>query len=450
MSISRHDSLQHVSLLSSEIKNSAPKQVSTECWRPTYKPRKITNKGAVLVLIISFLVVSEFYLLRRYNRFELDRLWLVAGGITLPIAGWLADTYVKRYKLVCYSILIMWIATLTDSMSSVTAQLVNTYSYVNVKVELVLLVSMAIGMAGFQANVIQFGIDQLHDASSTEITSFIIWYIWTLYGSGIVMDFISDCFNEEYKIFGLLYVSFNLTLALALLLLCNDCLIKEPVVHNPFKLIYRVIKYAIKNKHPRLRSAFTYCEDVLPSRLDLGKMKYGGPFTTEQVEDVKTFIRLIPMAVLGGVMLSHFIMSKSMRQYLSKGSSDSDQHANGFLTGICNESSYGYAIHNSVLILVIAHEIFVYPIFQRCYPQVKSLQKVLLGVIIQVLSMISIIVLESRYGRNSTVHCVFREQEVGITFDYHWIAIYEFLSSVSLLMIGIGSLEFYPPKCHSL
>ena len=180
MSISRHDFLQHVSLLSSEIKNSAPKQVSTECWRPTYKPRKITNKGAVLVLIINFLVVSEFYLLRRYNRFELDRLWLVAGGITLPIAGWLADTYVKRYKLVCYSILIMWIATLTDSMSSVTAQLVNTYSYVNVKVELVLLVSMAISMAGFQANVIQFGIDQLHDASSTEITSFIIWYIWTL------------------------------------------------------------------------------------------------------------------------------------------------------------------------------------------------------------------------------------------------------------------------------
>ena len=42
-----------------------------------------------------------------------------------------------------------------------------------------------------------------------------------------------------------------------------------------------------ENKHPRCRSAFTYCEDELPSHLDLGKHKYGEPFTTEQVEDSK-------------------------------------------------------------------------------------------------------------------------------------------------------------------
>ena len=41
------------------------------------------------------------------------------------------------------------------------------------------------------------------------------------------------------------------------------------------------------------QSAFTYCEDHTPSRLDLGKNQYGGPFTTEEVEDVKTFLRLL-------------------------------------------------------------------------------------------------------------------------------------------------------------
>ena len=56
---------------------------------------------------------------------------------------------------------------------------------------------------------------------------------------------------------------------------------------------YSVVRYAIKHKHPECRSTFTYCEDEPPSRMDFGKSKYGGPCTTEQVEDVKTFLRLI-------------------------------------------------------------------------------------------------------------------------------------------------------------
>ena len=36
-----------------------------------------------------------------------------------------------------------------------------------------------------------------------------------------------------------------------------------------------------------------YCENEQPTRLDYGKSKYGGPFTTEQVEDVKTFWRIL-------------------------------------------------------------------------------------------------------------------------------------------------------------
>ena len=52
-----------------------------------------------------------------------------------------------------------------------------------------------------------------------------------------------------------------------------------------------MLKFAAKHKAPVNRSALTYWEDDIPSRLDLGKSKYGGPFTTEQVEDVKTFLK---------------------------------------------------------------------------------------------------------------------------------------------------------------
>ena len=60
--------------------------------------------------------------------------------------------------------------------------------------------------------------------------------------------------------------------------------------NNPCKLVYRVTVFARQQKVPIRRSAFTYCEDDIPTGLDLGKNKYGGPFTTEQVEVVKAFL----------------------------------------------------------------------------------------------------------------------------------------------------------------
>ena len=65
------------------------------------------------------------------------------------------------------------------------------------------------------------------------------------------------------------------------------------LIKNPIKLIVRVLCYARKHKYPENRSALTYWEEEAPSRLDLGKEKYGGPFTEEEVEDVKTFFRIV-------------------------------------------------------------------------------------------------------------------------------------------------------------
>ena len=53
-------------------------------------------------------------------------------------------------------------------------------------------------------------------------------------------------------------------------------------------MIIKVIDFGRRYKQPVTNSAFTY-GDLPPSRLDLGKERYGGPFTTEKVEDIKTF-----------------------------------------------------------------------------------------------------------------------------------------------------------------
>ena len=179
-----------------------------------------------------------------------------------------------------------------------------------------LLIIVSIGLGAFQANIIQFGIDQLHDAPSDEIVSFIIWYMWTGYASGFVAHF-SIILLEKYKLIRPIVTCVHLSVALCLLSLFKGVLIKEPVTQNPFKLVYHVIRYAIENKHMRYRSAFTYCEDELPSHMDFGKKKYG---TTEQVEDVKTFLRLLAIITLGTVAFGDTFALHSLMLRLFNGS----------------------------------------------------------------------------------------------------------------------------------
>ncbi len=95
-------------------------------------------------------------------------------------------------------------------------------------------------------------------------------------------------YYEEYQLVVQLLECFCLSIVVSLSYLFDYILLKEPVTQNPFQLVYKVIRYAVSDKHPMCRSAFTYCEDEIPSCIDFGKSKYGGPFTTEQVEDVKT------------------------------------------------------------------------------------------------------------------------------------------------------------------
>ena len=55
-----------------------------------------------------------------------------------------------------------------------------------------------------------------------------------------------------------------------------------------------------------------------PSRLDLGKEQYGGPFTSEGVEDVKTFLCLLLLLVtLFGCHVAGdgFLVAENMQLY---------------------------------------------------------------------------------------------------------------------------------------
>ena len=172
-----------------------------------------------------------------------------------------------------------------------------------------------LGYTGFLANVVQFGMDQLHDSPGEDRTLFIHWYAWAPNGSFLLVQIAWDMviqpyhIHNNYSIIGYCLVVLIPVVAVIVLAL-TLCLARqrrrwfliEPGRLNPYKLIYRVTKFARQHKVPVQRSAFTYCEEELPSGLDLGKEKYGGCFTTEQVEDVKAFYGILKVLLSFGIV----------------------------------------------------------------------------------------------------------------------------------------------------
>ena len=434
-----------------------------ECWKLRYIPRRLKNKGAILVLIWNYLITNLLYILL-YN---IDRgqeyesiIYMLSFGLTLPVAGWLADTHFGRYKVIHCSIWIMWTGIVLTTASSVIVQLVDGYSTINTKLFIALFSLTAIGLGGYGANIVQFGLDQLYDASTTEIKSFIVWYTWTLLSAGFITDYVFACLNEKYKVILFLTVCTIVSLAVILMVFQNSWLIKEqPVKQNAIKQAYRVIKYAIQTKHPRYRSAFTYCEDELPSRIDFGKSKYGGPFTTEQVEDVKTCLRLIPIAIVGGVLAGSVTIASYLRDKLSNTFTTLDEihvdHESVSKTNCYYKASFTHTTYYSAMLLIILHEFLLYPLFHRikCYPHIQSLRKCLIGVLLLIARVSLLLAYEvvsrhnfthSSAGHNTTVDCLFHTSHgsLSTSFDFRWIAIPDFLQSISLMMICIGTFEF--------
>ena len=425
-----------------------------ECFKPRYHPRSVKNKGAILVIVWCFLTISLysnlFYFVSRTYSKPVYTALIVAFGLTIPFAGWLADVRFGRYKIISSSIWIMWISALLLTIGQLVLQSVSVSNTVYFyKYLTIFAIPLTIGFVSFQANIIQFGVDQLYDAASSEIKTFVMWYTWGFLSSRLIVDTISMYASDKFKILASLLMCLNLTVAVSLNLLFRNVLIIEPVTRNPFKLVYNVIKYAVKNKSPRLRSAFTFCEDEKPSRIDFGKRKYGGPFTTEQVEDVKTLFRIIMVSLT----MSAFVGFSN------------DQHFGGslrtiFIKQVTHSPSYIYSNFYAIatLVLIPLNEVFVHPVFYRCLPNLTTFRKFFIGGILRFVHYGTLLALFT-YARykfihninengtltNATLPCIYHGDLnfLSETLDYKWTILVEILLAVSDQFMLVAGIEFY-------
>ena len=249
---------------------------------------------------------------------------LAVISMLYPLSGFLADVYCGRFKTII-------IGLTTISISSVTLAAVFVGWTVTISVHPPLLVDLptnkvvpfyvvgsgaglliVIGYAAYRANFIQLGLDQLLEAPSISLSLFIHWAIWadTLGTALVGISFVvTGCPKVSVKVKTALYAVQGFILLCFPLLMILTCwkrhrIYTESGKHNPYRIVIKVAKFIMKHKYPLQRSAFTYCDDERPSRFDYAKERYGGPFTTEQVEDVKTFVRILTLlATLGPVFV---------------------------------------------------------------------------------------------------------------------------------------------------
>ena len=261
----------------------------------------------VLVLLWSYLVNLEYILnqyvigivyFSSYNQYCAYTSGFLAFFL-YPFFGLLADVWIGRYNALLFGIGMCFLSWMTIGIGYIV-----NYYYMSLVTFWSLYATIyflqLVGYTSFTANIIQFTIDQFVGASAYQLNAVIYWLAASLPLTYMLLYFVNCVPNDTYlNLIAFIASGIAISLVVTLHSLFEHKLERVSLIKNPIKLIVRVLCYARKHKYPENRSALTYWEEEAPSRLDLGKEKYGGPFTEEEVEDVKIFLRILfPLMIL--------------------------------------------------------------------------------------------------------------------------------------------------------
>jgi len=268
-------------------------------------------------------VKTYFY----FNLFQ-----FTAGRICYPLAGVVADVYLGRHRVIQTGLWLLGLA-FTIYLVSQSAELNKDTSSDAFKFfPAIVTVLFILGSACVEATIIPFGMDQVQQgASSEELSSYFFWFYFgrqlgyilnvLVY---VLLSFLYFKVGSSLGVYGDIAMLHSLqhileaiiavtliTGAILLLFFSEKWLYKAKQRENPLKLIAGVLSFAalVKRKPPQYRRSFRYGEGRLP-RIELAKMEYDGTYSSEEVEDVKTFVRVLLIIVcLGGTFATYSSVS---------------------------------------------------------------------------------------------------------------------------------------------
>ena len=325
--------------------------LQTICLRCLPNHLCLPSKAAILIVLWTFIVGAMHFSalgvavtiimvytsdLSEYNAMPFAILALIM--IFYPLSGYVANTCCGRLNVILTSSCLLLVCLLLCCLGTVIF-LTSGWNHISIMTNIeyllgtstgivlsilavVFLLLFTVSIVGYQANFIQLGLDQLFEARSHFLGLFVHYAVWTFYLGGIpaAIAFPLDiCIKTSGGAMVMYYAIPMLLIVCLVALLCigywkyNQWFYTTPSHSSPYKTIYRILKFIRKHKYPLQRSAFTYDDEYIPSRLDFAKERFGGPFTTEQVENFKAFLRiLLILFALGPVFVlevpaSHFV-----------------------------------------------------------------------------------------------------------------------------------------------
>ena len=367
-------------------------------------------------------------------------LLVYAPSFLIPFCGWLSDTKIGRGNAIYLSLWLGWVGTLLQSISyclqynscGITA-LIGRYGFSGVA-----FVSISVSLGFMYANILPYGIDQMMNESSVKIRAFIHWFVWA-YFSCYTLVSTNTNYNDKYQTGVLIITMAGFTLVS--ISLCLHFHLQHRFEHipipNPYKIVFKVLKYSIQNNHNRRqRSAFTYWGKE-PGRIDLAKERYGGSFTHEQVENVKTFFRIL--AVLA--TLTHLFMTSisliSMIAFLSQSFKNSDN-------GVQTSYTFLFIGYGGCLFFIPLFELVILPLFPKLeYFLINPLRGLGLANILNILSIISVFLIDliGRAPYDINTHC-FSKDDPSIQVSYWILLIPSTPYGISYALTWICTLEF--------
>ena len=427
------------------------------CCLPSYRLRSVRSRGARLVLLWNLFSFMVYYQLGGANG-ESDLLnhtphlrdyaLTVLGLLFLlyPLAAWLADVWIGRSRAVRGSMVLLWALSLAGAGGLLLREAVGGGAALDSAVLPLVFCAMALGLAGFQANIVQLGVDQLQDASAEEIKAFIYWYVWTVFASGSVMLLPCGCLLGRLGVVRSLILCLALSLSLVSDFFLGHWVRVEPTTADPLRQVARVLCYGARHRSPAHRSAFTYWEDTPPSRLDLAKDKYGGPFSEEQVEDVKTFLRMVAAILSVYLFVSVNLIVGSTQYKMMSHLRGPSPHT---LAGCFVYRTVAFMDTHIIVLLLPLYLLVLQPLLHKWLPTLSIFQKFGLGILLSFLSLLSLLTTDAvgyiHVTTNTTsAQCFLTEGDSAFFLDvsYYWLLVPQTLRGVSILLLFISALEF--------
>ena len=431
----------------------------TDHLKKSYSRSCFHSKSGLLTLIFTAVtIMAAQMMIESTDVLLLDSeqhviLTCLTGGlyILFPVLGYLGERFCRYKVMKTGEILIL----ISYSINFISLILLTTFNqnidkfqyYLYTSYALCLILSLC-GYGLHIANILQFGASQLQFASSDDFAAFARWTIFTFLVSSSVVELtlaILSTFPPFTIYQGLLAIN-AFVLFLMIIVVVTSFKLKHYLIFVPppnidgIKLIWRVMRFAWKYKKPLQPSAFTYC-DGPPSRLDLAKERYGGPYSTVQVEDVKSFwyLLLIPLCHYLNTFYSESIV---LGKYFSKCiTAEKVSKQSVAVNIVVNFSSANSKVIAMIGLLII--QLLIVPFFSRYIPNL--LRRMWIGLFFFLLSSVSVTVISVNVAKSlsNTNHTNDTHQLCcNNIWPYYVFIVPEVLTGIGILISLASQLEF--------